>query len=420
MRRSASLLFIGLACGLFACATTGSTPPGRATRTPAADAPRESPDLDSFVHLVIDLGSSGTRMCLYRVSHPKRGGACRLSTERPVCSRVSGGLAKLTRGHRPNRIGTLVEGPLRRAWELLGDAQVGGDPTLRSQVRAAVALGTGGFRDRSTGQPLNRPEWRLLFSEVERFMKQEAGLAQIVAWPITGEEEGRLAWLGLAQTAQQPTDFAAIEAGGATIQLAVGSSAGARTLVEVASDPLGQDVIFERFVEGRSADRRAFAVCFDPKHPSKQDGPQCTELLQREVFQRSAVRRLAERSSPRRLYGLGLAFGEQFRSYPAAAPWPTKQDRAMHPSLSLSAIRELTTLLCPLTDAEIRPYAPNALAIQHSDPRGAGRACYYLAYRSALLATIQPVAAAATIHAADEDQWPRGAAIAGDFFPACR
>ena len=40
--------------------------------------------------------------------------------------------------------------------------------------------------------------------------------------------------------------------------------------------------------------------------------------------------------------------------------------------------------------------APNALAIQHSDPRGAGRACYYLAYRSALLATIQPVAGQVT------------------------
>ncbi|MBL9009060.1 MAG: hypothetical protein JNJ46_32665 [Myxococcales bacterium] len=372
------------------------------------------------MHLVIDLGSSGTRMCLYRIDRSVKGGACKLSGERPVCSRVSGGLAKLTRGHRGNRIAALVEAPLRRAWELLGDAQAGGDPELRSQVRSAVALGTGGFRDRSTGLPLNRPEWRLLFSEVERFLKQEASLTHAVAWPITGEEEGRLAWLGLAQTPQQPTEFAAIEAGGATIQLAVGSTVGPRNVVEVASDPLGQDAVFERFAEGRSADRKAFHVCFDPKHPNKQDGPQCIELLQREVFQRSAVRRLAERSNPRRLYGLGLAFGEQFRSYPAAAPWPTKQDRAMHPSIGLSAIRELATLLCPLSDAEIRPYAPNALAIQHGDPRGSGRACYYLAYRAALLATIQPVAAAAAIHAAEEEQWPRGAAIAGDFFPACR
>lgn len=420
MRWSVSLLFIGFVVGLFACATTNPMPQNSPTRTPAAPSRSEPAPFDSFVHLVVDLGSSGTRMCLYRVGHLVKGGACKLSADRPVCSRVSGGLAKLTRGHRPNRIATLVEGPLRRAWELLGDAEAGGDPALRSQVRSAVALGTGGFRDRVTGQPLNRPEWRLLFSEVERFLKQEAGLTHAVAWPITGEEEGRLAWLGLAQTAQQPTEFAAIEAGGATIQLAVGNSAGARTVVEVASDPLGQDVVFERFVEGRNVDRRSFQVCFDPKHPQKQDGPQCIELLQREVFQRSSVRRLAERSSPRRLYGLGLAFGEQFRSYPAAPPWETKQDRAMHPRLSLSAIRELTTLLCPLSDAEIRPYAPNALAIQHTDSRGAGRACYYLAYRAALLATIQSVAAASAIHAAEEDQWPRGAAIAGDFFPACR
>ncbi|TXH26771.1 MAG: hypothetical protein E6Q99_04155 [Elusimicrobia bacterium] len=373
-----------------------------------------------LVHLVVDLGSSGTRLCLYRLGRSSPGLGCKLHSDRPVCSRVPGGLAKQTRGHRPERIAALVDAPLRQAWQLLGDAQAGGDPILRSQVQTAVALGTGGFRDRATGQPQTRPEWRQLFLEVERFLKQEAGLASVVAWPITGQEEGRLAWLGLTQSTNPPREFAALEAGGATVQLAVGSRASSPPTVDVASDPLGQDFVFERFAQGRSAERRAFQVCFHPKHPRKQDGAQCIALLQREVFQRSALHRLAHRHSARRLYGLGLSFAEQFRSYPAAAPWPSKQDRGMPTSLSIAAIRDLTAVLCPLTDGEIAAYAPHALAIQKHDSRDAGRACYYLAYRAALLTTLASLATGSAMHAAEEDQWPRGAAIAGDFFPACR
>ncbi len=374
---------------------------------------------DPSVHLVMDLGSSGTRFCLYRVLHRADGRGCRLAPSRPVCSRVSGGLAKLSRGHRVNHIAGLIEPHLRNGWSLLGNARLGGDLELRSQVRAAVALGTGGFRDTATGQPISHPEWQTLFAEVERFLRRETGNANVVARAMTGEEEGRLAWLGLAQGEHRPAEFAAIEAGGATVQLAVGKISGLQAAVEVATDPHGQDVVFEQFVSRLGPRKKEFQVCFNPLYPRKQNGPKCIELLGREVFRDSAVRRLAEKTSARRLFGLGLSFAEQFRAYPAAPPWPIKNDRMVHEKLAIDSLSQLTKLLCPLTDTEIRAYAPNTLAIQRSPTSNPGRACYYLAYRAALLMAIRKVAARSAIYSAEEDQWPRGAAVSGDLFKDC-
>jgi hypothetical protein len=369
------------------------------------------------VHLVIDLGSSGTRFCLYGVKNqPGRG--CTLTTARPVCSRVPGGLARLTYSHRVSHVAGLIEPPLQHGWSLLGRSK------LRSEVHAATALGTGGFRDRATGQPVERPEWQTVFTEVERFLRREAGLSSVSARPITGQEEGRLAWFGLAQSDGIPEEFAAVEAGGATIQLAVGKKGAAPQEIEVATDPQGQDVVFERMLTSGPALARSFQVCYNPRHPRRQDGLKCIELLSRKAFRNSAVRRLADKTGARRLYGLGLSYADLFRSYPAAPPWPQKQDSAMHAKLSLEQIRQLTVLLCPRTDAEIRKYAPHALAVRHdlssSGNSGAGRACYYLAYRAALLDAVRHVAAGDELHAAEEDQWARGAAVSGEFFPDCR
>ena len=71
---------------------------------------------------------------------------------------------------------------------------------------------------------------------------------------------------------------------------------------------------------------------------------------------------------PRRLYGLGLSFAEQFRSYPATAPWPSKQDHGMSTNLSIAAVRDLTAVLCPLTDDEIAAYAPMPSRSRNATP----------------------------------------------------
>jgi hypothetical protein len=398
---------------------------GLATCGPVAAIVRPAePRSEESIHLVIDLGSSGTRFCLYAVRRGPGQASCSLSNTRPVCSRVRGGLARLTKGRKPMQVSELIDPHLQSAWMLLGDPARGGDPVLRRRVRAAVALGTGGFRDWTTGQPKDRPEWQALFEEVEEFLLRETGLTSIIARPITGEEEGRLAWLGLSQGDGRPDEFAAIEAGGATIQFAVGKSGTSAKDIKVASDPLGQDVVFERFVSN-GAVQKAFLACYNPKHPQKQSGARCIDLLLQKVFKNSSVHRLAETSSGRRLFGLGLSFSDLFRSYPAAPPWLKKQDRAMHEKLTFDHIRQLTDKLCPMTDAEIAEYAPYALAIQR-DPSGptssagTGRACYYLAYRAALLASVGRVAASGELYPADDEQWPRGAAVSGEMFGDCK
>lgn len=400
---------------------------GLATCSPVATVVRPGePAPEESVHLVIDLGSSGTRFCLYAVRSGPGQTSCSLVSPRPVCSRVRGGLAKLTKGRKAAQVSELIDPHLQSAWMLLGDPARGGDPVLRRRVRAAVALGTGGFRDWTTGQPKDRPEWQALFAEVEEFLLRETGLTSITARPITGEEEGRLAWLGLSQGGSRPAEFAAIEAGGATIQFAVGKTGVAPQDIKVASDPLGQDVVFERFVSGSGAISKAFTACYNPKHPQKQNGGKCMELLLQKVFKNSTVHRLAEESTQRRLFGLGLSFTDLFRSYPASPPWLKKQDRTMHEKLNFEHIRQLTEKLCPMTDAEIAEYAPYALAIQR-DPSsaatatsGTGRACYYLAYRAALLASVSHVASSGELYPADEEQWPRGAAVSGELFADCK
>ena len=303
LRRSSWLLSLSLSVFLLSCSAK--------TVIVRKDEPRPQ----ESVHLVIDLGSSGTRFCLYGVkSLPGQG--CALTPLKPICSRVPGGLARLTQGHRVSHVADLVDPPLQHGWSLLGRSK------LRGEVRAATALGTGGFRDRVTGQPVERPEWQAAFTEVERFLRREAGLSTVSARPITGQEEGRLAWFGLAQSDGMPEEFAAIEAGGATIQLAVGQKGAPPAEIEVATDPQGQDVVFDRLFTSDRVLSRSFQACYNPRHPRRQDGLKCIELLSREAFRSSAVRRLAEKTSARRLYGLGLSYADLFRSYPAAPPWP--------------------------------------------------------------------------------------------------
>ena len=223
MRRGIGFLLLGLACGALACTAPRVALPNRASPSPAVRTPMAPLPTDTLVHLVIDLGSSGTRLCLYRVTRPSLVSGRKLAQDRPVCSRVQGGLAKQTRGHRPERIAGLVDAPLRLAWQLLGDAQVG---RRSHSAQSGADRGRAGYRrvSGSRHRPATEPSRvAAALSRGRAILKQEAGLANVVAWPITGQEEGRLAWLGLTQSANPPQEFAAVEAGGATVQLAIGS-----------------------------------------------------------------------------------------------------------------------------------------------------------------------------------------------------
>jgi hypothetical protein len=384
------------------------------------------------VHLVIDIGSSGSRFCMYQVSGVDDStGSCRVTGARAVCSRAKGGLARLTRGKPVAEVPSIIGPSLRSGWEALGDPAREGDPGLRARLRSAVALGTGGFRDGATGQPVDlatRPEWKAVFVEIERFLREEAHIPSVLARPITGEEEGRLAWLGLAQGAdlqRSPRDFATIETGGATIQLAIGSKGARYADIEVATEPRGQDVVFDRLSAARDKGEPGgaeFDACYSPRERKRQDGTRCITLLRERVFKDSAVKGLADAKTPRRLYGLGLPWGDLFKSYPAAAPWPKKEDTAMHEKLSLGNLQQLAARLCPLSDDEIAGYAPRAFSIIKDPATGTstGRSCFYIAYHAAFFEAVRHAAAAEEIFSADEDQWARGAAVTHDFFAGCR
>lgn len=399
------------------------SPPGPPTAAPPVVASVEA------AHLVIDIGSSGTRFCVYRVSRPGAGaGRCQLATTRAVCSKSKGGLAKLTKGKPAADVPAIIGPNLRSAWESLADPnKEGGSPedaALRGKVQSAAALGTGGFRDSATGQPVDlatRPEWKAVFTEVERFLRDEAHIPSVTVRPITGEEEGRLAWLGLTQAPDMqraPRDFATIETGGATIQLAVGQKGARYADVQVATEPRGQDVVFDRL----AAAAKDFGACYSPKDRKRQDGERCLALLREQAFKGAAVQALAESTPPRRLYGLGLPWGDLFKSYPAAPPWPKKEDSVMHEKLTLPGLQKLAVKLCPLTDDEIAVYAPRAFSIIKDPATGTstGRTCFYVAYHAAFFEAVRHAAASDEIFSADEDQWSRGAAVTRDFFEACK
>ncbi len=171
---------------------------------PDEGAPNEagrSAERTESVHLVLDLGSSGTRFCMYPVTVMKgqEQKRCRVTSANPVCFKLSGGIAALVRGHSHDEVPSLILPKLRLAWEALGDPQKKGNPQVRDRIQGVVALGTGGFRSPSTNLPDERREFQAVWTEIARFFKEEAKQEQVVARTISGLEEARLAWLGVSQ-----------------------------------------------------------------------------------------------------------------------------------------------------------------------------------------------------------------------------
>ena len=120
------------------------------------------------VHLVLDLGSSGTRFCMYPVSVEREDKSdrrrCRVTSVNPVCVKTSGGIAALVRGHAADEVPSMILPKLRQAWDALGDSHKKGNPQLRERIRGVVALGTGGFRSPSTNLPDERREFQAVWA----------------------------------------------------------------------------------------------------------------------------------------------------------------------------------------------------------------------------------------------------------------
>ncbi len=284
-------------------------------------------------------------------------------------------------------------------------------------MQSAAALGTGGFRDSVTGQSLSRPEWSILWQAVQRFLVKQAAIPSVVARPISGGEEGQLAWQGVRESEKPSERFAIMEVGGATVQFATadGPSEDNPSLVVAVSDGRGQDVTFERF-SGPHAAHPEFAVCHSPEHRERQSGSACIDLLFDQVFADSRVAGLAAVTPPRRVYALGAPWLGLLRELPSAPPWSVKSSRELPSHVRLCDLHALADWICSKSDRQLLTIAPHS----YEAKRGAGRTCFSVAYHAAYFHAIAPAAMGAEVIPGGDEQWARGAAASGEFFASCR
>lgn len=159
----------------------------------------------SSSHLVIDAGSTGTRFLLYEVRHEPRGCIAtrkELPKEEDSGRANEGGLAQMCAN------GTAVD------W-LKAHLPSG----FRGPPEHVVLLGTGGFRNlRSQGNDTFQQCW----TDMTTRLKDRIGRMDV----LTGEQEGRFAWMAMEQWLTEPPKkgFSILEMGGVSVQFATGVS----------------------------------------------------------------------------------------------------------------------------------------------------------------------------------------------------
>lgn len=362
-------------------------------------------------HLVIDSGSSGTRFCVFDVARDVSTKKCSVGAAAPICAKSKGGLAALVDGKDPKDVPALVTPKLEEAWVAIDQAFVvmGKDLGELQKVKLAAALGTGGYRDPATAAPAMNPAWDAVWTTIDTFLKGK-GFTEVVAKAVPGEDEARLAWVGVNEGVAPGKPFAIIETGGATLQLAGGAPGDAYDLLVGGSIYRGQNYEFSQL----SGDP-AFSVCFSPMDRSKQDGAQCVAYLAEKVFTTNGLEAVVAQISPRELYGLGAPWSGIFREFPNAPPWTPKTDDAFHPAFTLENLKALAAKACPLSDADVLAFAPNSFDAKSMT----NNLCYSLSFHAAYLEAFKGVADMPSIHAGGDDQWARGASVTAKFFSDC-
>ncbi|WNG17526.1 mannan-binding protein [Cystobacter fuscus] len=164
-----------------------------------------------FEHLVIDAGSSGTRLLLYEVARGPQG--CQLTPP------------KAQEQKKDSTLGALADMDVKMAEQELGERITALAPTR------VVLLGTGGFRQK--GMQGER-KMRELRERLARHVQQ----VEI----ISGKTEGELAWLATQPTAEK-APFSILEIGGVSVQFATGEPSG--DIQSVSDDAVGINVLSE-------------------------------------------------------------------------------------------------------------------------------------------------------------------------------
>lgn len=306
------------------------------------------------LHMIVDAGSSGTRVCLFGVASSS--GRCRAFDTTFGCKDVpaQGGLADQGAGAKAT-----VEKALRMV-----------SPEELRRVQGAALLGTGGFR--------RIPEFQqkaVLASAGEAFQNTSfRGTLKV----LSGEDEGSLAWLALGERTGSD-EHVIVEIGGATVQIAAGKRGSVRSI----STKDGMNDSAKKLTEQ--------SPCFTSR------GRACITDVQAKIFASSALGGFAASLSPAEkampLYGLG-------------APWNAVFARAKRSEMSAADLAKQTDEVCALSVESLKSSMPE----EH-----AKRACYLHSYALELL----KVTGAARIRQGGES-WPRGAAVSGQYFSACK
>jgi hypothetical protein len=369
----------------------------------AGGAGGSAPATEPRYHLVVNSGSSGTRFCVFDVTRELASERCSVGAAQAICGKGSGGLAALTDGKPVAEVNALVLPKFEAAWTALEEAWV-------TSGRDKAALGTGGYRDSATAAPAMNPAWDEVWKSFEAYFKAK-GIGAVVAKAIPGENEARLAWVGVREAVAPSEAFAIIETGGATLQLAAGAPGDAYEALVGTSIYRGLNYEFAAL-----GTDPGFSVCSSPADRSQQSGAACIDFLLSKVHSDNALVDLAKTISARPLYGLGAPWTGLFKECPNQPPWMTKTGPELHSDFTLTNLRGLATLVCPMSDAELEAVAPESCEVVEK----IGRVCCTASYHAVYLESVKALAKDETIRAGGDDQWARGASVTSKFFSACK
>ena len=347
------------------------------------------------LHLVIDAGSSGTRLCLFpiRKTCPDPDGPCRCSAPPVAPGDLSDAEPRRVCEAIPSAGGLAGMSPAAAA-AVLAEALTDRIPApLRNRIQNAALLGTGGFRQ------ISSPERHAILQRLSEQLRLSLPTAEPppAARTLSGADEGRLAWLAMREI-HGSDNHAVLETGGASVQFAVAipvaeaSAPGSNDTdrVRSLSLPLGMNSAFQRLQNDAQ-----LPACFPfGAEDAQTDFDRCRKLIRRAVFSANAVAELKAMSSPAAdgvLFGLGSSWKAIFAGMQIS-------------QTSLSNLQRFGRRVC----------AARKLTEQERSSKYLQRRCYLYAYQRVLLEET----GFREIRRGRES-WARGAAISEEFFPAC-
>ncbi|MCB1173760.1 MAG: hypothetical protein KDK39_09355 [Leptospiraceae bacterium] len=332
-------------------------------------------DRPTALHITVDAGSSGTRICEWSIQLPQSSNeTCMARDNGHRCQKLDLALAQAT----PQTIQDLVAQLIQLQSQSIPEENV-----------AVQILATGGFRQLD---PQTRT--RQIHQIQTRLQQAHPGWRIQV---ISGQTESRLAW----QAVQRATgiaghDLVMLESGGASVQLAWPSRQGQ---LELASFPVGMNRVLE-LLRSQAGVSACYAM---DANRNTWDYGQCRALIERQL-----------------LSGL-----QKDPAFAAWQQWQSARGQSAPPVQAIGAAwqavgqyiqsKQITLNDLASHGRSICAAGPEALMQKGIEARYARRACLLLSYTSALMSSFQIVAARIS-----DQTWAAGAAVDPEYFPDCK